>query len=128
MPLADFLGRVAERLEAGSLRYAGEPASDVRVVAVCGGAGSDLTRQALASGADAYVTADVIYHRFFDVLGADGRPRMALVDPGHYETERITEALLQTWLAERFSAVNWLRTNLRTSPVETFVPAGARTS
>ena len=122
VPLADFLGRVAERLEAGSLRYVGDPASDVRQVAVCGGAGSDLIHDALQAGADAYVTADLTYHRFFDVLDKTGRPRMALIDPGHYETERITEKLLQDWLASRFPATEWLRTETRTSPVETFVP------
>lgn len=126
MPLADFLARVAERLEAGSLRYAGDPGADVQTVAVCGGAGSGLIPDALRAGADAYVTADVTYHTFFDVLDGDGRPRMALVDAGHYETERVTEALLQSWLAERFGAVEWLRTERRTSPVETFVPADVR--
>ena len=126
MPLADFLAQVAERLEAGSLRYAGDPGADVQTVAVCGGAGSGLISDALRAGADAYVTADVTYHTFFDVLDGDGRPRMALVDAGHYETERVTEALLQSWLAERFDAVEWLRTERRTSPVETFVPADVR--
>ena len=122
LPLADFLGRVAERLGAGSLRHVGDPASDVRQVAVCGGAGSDLIHDALRARADAYVTADVTYHRFFDVLDRDGRPRMALIDPGHYETERVTEKLLQGWLAARFPSAEWLRTETRTSPVETFVP------
>ena len=126
MPLADFLAQVAERLEASSLRYAGDPGADVQAVAVCGGAGSGLIPDALRAGADAYVTADVTYHTFFDVLDGDGRPRMALVDAGHYETERVTEALLQSWLAERFDAVEWLRTERRTSPVETFVPADVR--
>ena len=127
VPLADFLGRVAERLEAASLRYTGDATSDVRRVAVCGGAGSDLIGDALRARADAYVTADVTYHRFFDVLGEAGRPRMALIDPGHYETERITEQLLQNWLAARFPTTEWLRTETRTSPVETFAPA-ARTA
>lgn len=126
VPLAGFLTRVAERLGAGSLRYTGDPEADVQTVAVCGGAGSDLIRDALRTGADAYVTADITYHRFFDVLGEDGRPRMALIDPGHYETERITEQLLHARLAERFASVAWLHTETRTSPIETFVPTAGR--
>jgi dinuclear metal center YbgI/SA1388 family protein len=121
-PLSDFLQRVAARLDAGSLRYAGNPDATVERVAVCGGAGSDFTRTALASGADAYVTADVTYHEFFDVLNPDGHPQMALVDPGHYETEALTEALLQDWLSERFPDVEFHRTEHRTSPMKTFVP------
>ena len=122
-PLDAFLRRVAERLEAGSLRYSGDPDARVETVAVCGGAGSSFTGRALRAGADAYVTADVTYHTFFDVLGTDGRPRMALIDAGHYETEALTEALLRDWLAARFPSVDWRRTRHRTSPMRTFVPA-----
>ena len=125
MPLSAFLDRVATRLDAESLRYAGDPDASVERVAVCGGAGSDFIGTARGAGADAYVTADVKYHEFFDVLGTDGAPEMALVDPGHYETEALTEALLQDWLRERFPAVNWHRTDTTTSPMRTFVPSGA---
>lgn len=121
--LPSFLDRVATRLEAGSLRYAGDDEASVERVAVCGGAGSDFIGTALGAGADAYVTADVTYHEFFDVLAPSGTPEMALVDPGHYETEALTEALLRDWLAERFPTVTWHRTDVRTSPMKTFVPS-----
>ena len=122
-PMPDFLTRVADRLDAGSLRYAGDDESPVERVAVCGGAGSDFIGTALGAGADAYVTADVKYHEFFNVLDTDGTPEMALVDPGHYESEALTEALLRDWLADRFPAAQWHRTDLRTSPMKTFVPS-----
>jgi dinuclear metal center YbgI/SA1388 family protein len=121
-PLSSFLERTADALGAGSLRYAG-PDEDAPVerVAVCGGAGSDFVGQALAAGADAYVTADVTYHEFFEVLRAeDGAARMAFVDAGHYETEAITERLLRDVLAEQFPAADWRVTETRTSPMRTF--------
>jgi dinuclear metal center YbgI/SA1388 family protein len=128
MPLSAFLERVATRLDAGSLRYAGDPDATVERVAVCGGAGSDFIGTARGAGADAYVTADVKYHEFFDVLDAEGSPQMALIDPGHYETEALTETLLRDWLQERFPKVTWRRTDTTTSPMRTFVPSGdART-
>ncbi len=117
-----FLRRVAERLEAGALRYVGDDAAMVRTVAVCGGSGSSLIPQALAAGADAFVTADVTYHTYFQPLDPDGAPRMALVDAGHYETERITERLLVDWLGERFPDLAVRATEHRTSPMRTFVP------
>ena len=79
---------------------------------------------ARSAGADAYVTADVKYHEFFNVLDAEGTPQMALIDPGHYETEVLTEALLRDWLADRFPDVAWHRTDATTSPMRTFVPSG----
>ena len=126
VPLSAFLSRVSSRLDAESLRYAGDPDAAVQRVAVCGGAGSSLVGAAQGAGADAYVTSDVKYHDFFRVLNADtGTPQMAFVDAGHYETEALTEALLGNWLAERFPAVEWQRTSHRTSPMRTFVPEDA---
>ena len=125
MPLSAFLECVATRLGADSLRYAGDPDALVERVAVCGGAGSDFIGTARGAGADAYVTADVKYHEFFDVLGTDGAPEMALIDPGHYETEALTEKLLRDWLQARFEGVEWHRTATTTSPMRTFVPSGA---
>ena len=124
MPLSAFLDRVATRLDADSLRYAGDPEASVERVAVCGGAGSDFIGTARRAGADAYVTADVKYHEFFNVLDTEGAPQMALIDPGHYETEALTEQLLHDWLDERFSDVSWHRTDTTTSPMRTFVPSG----
>ena len=122
-PLSAFLDRVTERLDAGSLRYAGNDDEIVERVAVCGGAGSDFIRTAMGAGADAYVTADVKYHEFFEVLSRTGEPEMALVDPGHYETEALTERLLQDWLSTRFTSVDWHRTDVRTSPMKTHLPS-----
>lgn len=121
-PLSAFLERVASRLDAESLRYTGALEASIETVAVCGGAGSDFIGKALKAGADAYVTADVKYHAFFEVLDADDHPQMALIDPGHYESEALTEALLRDWLADRFPQVAWQRTETRTSPMDTFVP------
>lgn len=120
-PLSSFLDRVSRQLGAASLRYAGTDDMTIERVAVCGGAGSDSIDRAQRADADAYVTADVRYHEFFDVLDRDGTPQMALIDPGHYETEAVTEALLRDWLTERFPDTSWHRTDQRTSPMKTFV-------
>lgn len=120
--LATFLERVAVRLKADALRYVGDADQRIRRVAVCGGSGSSFINQALAADADAYVTADVTYHTWFNALDADGAPRLALIDPGHYETEAMTEDLLAQHLATAFSDVVWQRTSTTTSPMQTYVP------
>lgn len=121
LTLKAFLQRLAKCISARSLRYTGSDQAPVKKVAVCGGAGSSLIAAALSAGADAYITADISYHYFFDVLAEDGHPRMALIDAGHYETERHTEELLCDWLSQQFPQVRFLRTQIRTSPVNTFV-------
>ncbi|MDT0633263.1 Nif3-like dinuclear metal center hexameric protein [Rubrivirga sp. S365] len=120
-PLPAFLARVAERLGAGALRYVGDDAATVERVAVCGGSGLSFLGAALASGADAYVTADVTYHRWFEALGPNGAPRIALVDAGHYETEAMTEGLVARHLRAALPALDVATTRHRTSPMKTFV-------
>ncbi len=120
-PLSEFLARVAGRLGCDALRYTGDPSTPVRRAAVCGGAGADLIGRARAAGADAFVTADVTYHRFFDALTPAGAPAMALIDAGHYETEAHSEELIVEFLAGRFPEVDVRRTMARTSPVSTYI-------
>ena len=119
--LSEVLARISGALQTPALHFTGDLASTIRTVAVCGGSGSDLIHDALRAGADAYLTADVTYHRFFDVLDTKGIPRMALINAGHYETEACTEDLLQSWLHARFPAVQCLKTATKTTPVQTFI-------
>lgn len=119
-PLPAFLARVADRLDTPGLRYVGDDEASVARIAVCGGSGLSFLPAALAAGVDAYVTADVTYHRWFEALDAAGRPRLALVDPGHYETERVAEGLLVDLVERAFPDLPVTRTRHRTSPVRAF--------
>ena len=85
-PLAAFVSRVRAALPAPSwgVRAAGDPEMPVSRVAVCGGAGDSLLAEVSASGAQAYVTADLRHHP------ADEHRRVsdvALVDVAHWASE-----------------------------------------
>ena len=92
-----FLARVAKQLGTPLLRHSAPTGRPVRRVAVCGGSGSFLLPDAVAAEADAFVTADVTYHRFFEPDG-----RLLLVDAGHYETEVQTCAAIVRRINEEF--------------------------
>lgn len=66
-----------------ALRVADVPSRPIQTVAVCGGAGAELSADVIAAGADAYVTSDVRHHEF---LYAAARG-LALLDAGHGATE-----------------------------------------
>ncbi|MEM7290541.1 MAG: Nif3-like dinuclear metal center hexameric protein [Pseudomonadota bacterium] len=121
LTLRGFLNRASDALSTNGLRFVGDPDTSIKRVAVCGGSGSDLIGDAMRAGADAYLTADISYHRFFEALGTDGHPRMALIDAIHYETEACTEQLLESWLAEKFPKIEWIKTQYHTSPIRTFI-------
>ncbi len=116
-----FLEHVANALDSPALRYSGGSKQMIERVAVCGGSGSDLIGKAVASGAQAFVTADVTYHRFFEILDAAGRSSMLLVDAGHYETEQITENLIADFLAEAFPDLAVATTRHRTGAMRHYV-------
>lgn len=99
--LLAFGERVTRALPAtaSGIRLAGDLASAVQKVAVCGGAGDGLFDVVRRSGADVYVTADLRHHPASESL-AHGTP--ALVDCSHWATEwpwlhqaraRVTERL-----------------------------------
>jgi dinuclear metal center YbgI/SA1388 family protein len=103
--LAEFAAVVKERLGVAGLRYVGAAERTVRKVALCGGSGASLVRDAWRQGADLLVTGDVKYHeaREAEQLG------VALVDAGHFATEipmvRGVAALLRKVLEKkRFDA------------------------
>ncbi len=78
-----FHQQVKETLGFPEVRMIGPRNRDVRTVAVCGGAGAFLMTDALAAGADAFVTADVRHHEFVE---AEARG-LLLLDAGHAATE-----------------------------------------
>lgn len=84
----------------------------IRNIALCGGAGSFLTKAALAAGAEVYITADVKYHEFFD---ADSQ--IVLADIGHFESEQFTIELLFDILAQKFPTFAILKSEYCTNPV-----------
>jgi putative NIF3 family GTP cyclohydrolase 1 type 2 len=113
-PMAEeaFIQQIKTQFGLQVLRHTPLLGKSVKTVALCGGAGSFLTKAALAVGADWYLTGDVKYHEFFD---ADGR--MVLADLGHYESEQFTIDLLVERLQEKFPTFAVLKTGVNTNPV-----------
>lgn len=108
----DFLDMLKNKLRANGIRHTGFLNRKIRTVAVCGGSGSFLIRDALAAKADAFVTADIKYHQFFEPDG-----KMLLVDTGHFENEQFTREWFYEVIKKNFPkfAVHFSRIN--TNPV-----------
>ena len=97
-----------ERCLIAAVRHTAPCAAAVRRIAVCGGAGASFLPQAMAKGADVYISADFKYHDFF--LAEN---RIVIADIGHYESEQFTKELFYeiltkklTNFAVRFSTIN----------------------
>jgi len=78
-----------------------EGGGEIRRVAVCGGAGMDFFFDALALGADAYLTGEAKHHE--RLMAADcGK---TLVVGGHFATEAPSMRALQTAVQQAFPAL-----------------------
>ena len=86
----ELLGHTRRVLGTPILRHNAVCRPVIERVAVVGGAGMDYYQAAVASGADALITADVRYH---DLYRAD-HDELLLIDGGHAETEQfVTSAM-----------------------------------
>ncbi len=114
----DFLHLIKTVFNLTIIRHTPLTGKMVRNVALCGGAGSFLIGDAVACGADFFITSDVKYHEFFDANG-----QLVIADIGHYESEQFTIELLFDILSEKFPTFAVLKSGVNTNPVNYFVVA-----
>jgi dinuclear metal center YbgI/SA1388 family protein len=116
MDSKDFLSMVKDRMDASVIRHTALLPKKIRKVAVCGGSGSFLLNDAIAAGADAFVTADFKYHEFFDAEG-----KLVIADIGHFESEQFTSDLLIDIIQEKFPNFAIRLTEHNTNPINYFI-------
>jgi dinuclear metal center YbgI/SA1388 family protein len=112
----EFLRMVKDNMDATVIRHTHVLPKKIRKVAVCGGSGSFLLKEAIAAGADAFVTADFKYHEFFD---AD--EKLLIADIGHFESEQFTSDLLIDIIQEKFPNFAIRLTEHNTNPINYFI-------
>ena len=90
MTYAEFIEHVHDTLDCTYVRYTKAPKSSVETVALCGGSGAEFIEEAIAQGADVYLTADCKYHEFQDAEG-----RIGLIDIDHWVSEQHARAIFR---------------------------------
>jgi dinuclear metal center YbgI/SA1388 family protein len=112
----EFLFEIKEKMHTHVIRHTALTGKSVKRVAVCGGAGGFLLKQAIAAGADFFVTADYKYHEFFDAEG-----KIVIADIGHFESEQFTQQLLYEIIRKKFANFAVRLTEINTNPVKYFI-------
>ena len=109
---AEFLSTVKTIFSVKALKHSPLPsATTIRSVALCGGAGAFLLPQAVAKGADCFISGEFHYHDYFD-------PGTLLIELGHYESEQFTQDLLKESLEKAFPELEIVKTSVNTNPQE----------
>ena len=107
-----FLRKLKETFGVKALRHNRLSGRQIRRVALCGGAGSFLLRNAVAVGADCFITGEFHYHDYFG-----HEDDLLMVETGHYESEQFTTSIFERLLKERFPALSVEHTELNTNPI-----------
>ncbi len=107
-----FIGLIKSVLNTACIKHSAKMGKPIKKVAICGGAGSFLIPDAIRSGADIFISADIKYHQFFE---ADGK--IMIADVGHYESEQLAKELIYRILVEKFPNFALRISNTDTNPV-----------
>lgn len=110
--LTVFLKRLKEQFQLNIIKYTESRHKRVKNIAVCGGAGIFLLKDAIAQKAEIFLTSDIKYHEFFDAEG-----KITLADIGHYESEQFTKELIYELLNRNFTNIALEISELNTNPV-----------
>ncbi len=115
LPEEVFLEQVKEVLHLPVIRHNGLSGRKLKKIAICGGSGSFLMNVAYRNAADAFLTADIKFHEFFEYQN-----EMLIADVGHYESEQFTTEILVEILKEKFANFALQISKHSTNPVHYF--------
>jgi dinuclear metal center YbgI/SA1388 family protein len=109
----DFLHFVKEKMQADGIRHSSLLNKSIQKVAVLGGSGSYAIKNAIAAGADAFLTADLKYHQFYEAEN-----KLLLADIGHFESERYTKNYIVDYLRKKILNFAIILSEENTNPVK----------
>lgn len=108
----EFLLKIKEIFQVGCIKHSPFLNKKIKKIAICGGAGSFLIKDAIAKEADLFLTGDIKYHDYFLV-----EKHLLLADFGHYESEQYTKDLIFNIIQEKNSIFAVQKTKVNTNPI-----------
>ena len=112
MRAADFVKMLKDTFNVACVQANQLLQRDIQRVALCGGAGAFLLDDAIAQGADAFVTGEMHYHDFF---GHEQEIQICVI--GHYQSEQFTNEIFKSIITERCEGVRCFLTKVNTNPI-----------
>jgi dinuclear metal center YbgI/SA1388 family protein len=109
----EFLESLHSAFNIPVIKYSGNNRQKIAKVAVCGGSGSFLLNRAISAGANAFITADIKYHQYFEA-----EDKILYCDIGHYESEQFTKEIFYSLLTKKLSKFAVHLSEIETNPVK----------
>ena len=109
----DLLFLLKKNLLTGIIKYTKDLGRPINKLAICGGSGSFLIREAIKQGAEVLISSDFKYHDFFEA-----NDQIVLMDVGHFESEQFTKDLLFNLISRNFPNFASHCTKINTNPIQ----------
>ena len=110
-----FLEQLIQVFNLKTLKHTSFLNKTIQKVALCGGSGSFLLKNAINLKSNIYISSDFKYHEFFD---ADNQ--ILIADIGHYESEQFTPEIFYEIISKKFPTFATYLTDTNTNPVNFF--------
>lgn len=107
-----FLQRIKSVFGTTVIRHTRLLNRKISKVALCGGSGSSLLKNAIAAGADIYISGDFKYHEFFEAEN-----RIIIADIGHFESEQFTKDIFYEIITKKMPTFAVQISDIKTNPI-----------
>lgn len=115
MPEKEFLELLKQVFKLKSIKHTRLLNKPIQKIALCGGSGKFLLKNAINSKSDIYISSDFKYHEFFDAEN-----KILIADIGHYESEQFTPEIFYEIISNKFPNFASYLTEINTNPVNYF--------
>jgi putative NIF3 family GTP cyclohydrolase 1 type 2 len=109
----EFLSLVKDKMQCGGIRHSALLGKPIKKIAVLGGSGSFAIKNAIQAEVDAFLTADLKYHQFYEAEN-----QLILADIGHFESERYTKNYIVDFLRKKILNFAIVLSEENTNPVK----------
>lgn len=110
-----FFNHIKVNFKVPVLKHTEKVKKQIKTVALCGGAGNFLLKDAIRHNADLFLSADFTYHKFFDAEN-----KIVICDIGHYEIEQFTPEIFYEVINKKFPTFALHLSNVNTNPINYF--------
>ena len=107
-----FLQHIKETFHLSTLKHYPLHNRPIKTVALCGGAGAFLIKQAVNKGADIFLTGEIKYHDYLDY-----QSQIVLSEIGHYESEQYTKEIFYDIITKKFPTFATYYSMVETNPI-----------
>lgn len=117
----DYAIKLLSDIFSSPVRYCSGKKQKIEKVGIIGGSGSSFLDKALSKNIDAFITADISYHKFHQA-----KDRLLLADLGHYEMEVfVVDGLtnLMKQILYKYDGVSVVSSAVHTNPVKYYPEA-----